>query len=241
MQPETAVPSTPGSRNETSSTPSQTGIPSIEVLPYPSSIPSSVILGNTIFECKLDNVAGVSLQSLQVSTQLKFKLGYSVESSFNDSEYIDNMEEQILITAVAGALQCDNVGYFFNDTILELMERSNKMGVVMNTTRMSETCRLSSIPSCQVFETEFQVFVNQRLDAEAVEFLGYMLVRDKMNDGTFAEIVPYVDRCEYLRPLPLLPPVGDEDGSNEQISQDESERLSVSPWSLATLSLLSEY
>jgi hypothetical protein len=239
--PATTAPLTPERGNDTTSAPTQTIIPSTEDFSHPSSTPTSTMIADTIFACKSDNVVGLSMQSLPLSTQLSFKLGYSVESSFNESEYIDKIERQILVTAVAGALQCENAGVFTTDVIPELMGRSNKLDVTMNTTRTNETCLASPISQCKIFETEFQVIVNDDMDAKVGEFLGYLLIREKMDDGTFVETVPNVNRCEYLRPLPLIAPVSNGGGSNQQTNQDKSERLSVSPWSLATLSLLSEY
>lgn len=239
MYPASAVPSTSEGRNDTALLPAQTVTPSMEDLRRPTAIPTSTMVA--IFECKPDNVVGLAVHRLPLTTQLGFKIGYSVESSSNESEYIDAIEYQILVTAVAGALQCENGGEFFTDIIPELMGRSSTLSVAINTTRINETCLLSPISQCKIFETAFQVVVNGDLDADAGQFLGYLLLKDKMEDGTLVELVPNVDRCEYLSPLPLLPPVSTKDGSNQQINQDESERLSVSPWSLATLSLLCEY
>jgi hypothetical protein len=231
-----AIPSTSESRSIIPSTPTQSTMPSKEQLRPSSSHAPSTVSDFAIFECTLDNVLGLVEQQLPSSTQLIFKLGYSVDSLFNEIEYIDEVEKLILIAAVAGALQCENDGFFLTDAIPDF----SKVEVAMNTTRVNEQCPSSPISQCRVFETEFQVVVNVDLDTELGELLGYKLLSKKMGDGTFAKVVSNVDRCEYLRPLPF-PPDGNDNGSNQNINVDGSERLSVSPWSLATLSLLCEY
>ena len=188
-----------------------------------------------IFECKPDNVLGLVQQQFSASTQLIFKLAYSVDSSFNESEYIDEIEKLILTVAVSGALQCQNYGL-----ITDAIPDFSKADFAMNTTGVNEQCLSSAISQCRVFETEFQVVVASDLDVELGELLGYKLLSDKMGDGSFAEVVPNVDRCEYLRPQ-ALQPEGNVSGGNQNINTDGRERLSVSPWSLATLSLLCEY
>lgn len=205
----------------------------MEQLRPPRSQAPSTVSHFAIFECTPDNALGLVEQQLPSSTQLIFKLEYSIDSSFNETEYIDEIENLILITAVAGALQCENGGLFLADAIPDF----SNVDVAMNTTRVNEQCRSSPISQCRVFETEFQVVINVDLDTELGELLGYTLLSNKMGDGTFVNVVSNVDRCEYLRPLP---PDGNDNGGNQNINLDGSERLSVSPWSLATLSLLCE-
>ena len=241
MFAESAVPSGSESRNDSAAAPTTSGMPFAEQLRESSEPSSAIKVDDAIFECRSNKIIGISLQSDRPSTKLTFTLEYSVESSFNESEYLEDLEKQILVTAVAGALQCQSSGAFLTDDILEMTERSNQVGVIMNTTSIDESCPSKPISPCIIFKTEFQAIVNGIFDAEASQVLGYLLIRDKMDDGTFVKVIPNVDRCQYLKPLPLLPPVGKGDNSNEQIDQEETDRLSVSPWSLATLSLLCEY
>jgi hypothetical protein len=230
------------SPREASFFPKLTPDPSVIISRNPSTVPvsnptPSLLQGNRVFDCKLDNVVSVAEPPFSATTSINFKVGYLIESVVNLTEYISALERQILVTALAGALQCETGGTFFTNLTRNSIGRSNgELDITMNTTRSEETCE-ATISMCNIFETEFQVVINKTMDPDVAGFLGYVLLKGEMDDGTFVEAIPNIDRCQYLKPLPLLPPLVVND-NRTQGGIESTERLSVSPWSLAAVSVM---
>jgi hypothetical protein len=190
-----------------------------------------------VFDCNFNNVITIAKPPTNSITTLRFQVGYAIESTANQTEYIERVERQIMITALAGALQCETGGVFFANLTAGATGRSKEiLGIPFNTTSNNDTCE-ASISTCTVFETQFHVAVNKILDPEIAAFLGYVMLKENMDDGTFVQNIPTIDRCEYLKPLPLLPPMTQSNNTSKEENQS-TERLSVSPWSLTAVSAM---
>ena len=99
------------------------------------------------------------------------------------------------------------------------------------------------VSECTVFETAFDILVDENVDPEVSAFLGYVLLRETMDGGDFILDIPQIDRVQYLSPLPLLPLPG-EDGIQDQPLEadgESSDQVSVSPWTLGTVVTMCEY
>jgi hypothetical protein len=221
--------------------PSSTTLPSMVPSCNPSSEPTPTLFQqDVVFACTPEGIVDLAQPPFDAVTIIQFKVGYLVES-LAPLLYIDDLERQILATAVAGALQCNEGGPLFGTVGLVSIGRSTELApnIQMNTTGTGESCE-SSVSVCTALATEFQVAVNEELDPEVAAFLGYVLLREKMDDGTFVDAIPGIDRCQYLSPLPLLPPiVGDDDvGPDSPPSVEAEERVSVSPWTLSAVSAM---
>jgi hypothetical protein len=209
----------------------QTPIPMVDktsIQPSDRSInPPSTLQQLDVFHCDFNNVI----------TAVQFKVGYEIESTANQAEYIESVERLIMITALAGALQCETGGVFFSNLTAGATGRSKEnFEIPFNTASTNDTCE-ASISSCKIFETQFQVSLNKIVDPEIAAFLGYVMLKENMEDGTFAQNIPTIDRCEYLKPLPLRPPMTQTNGTSQEENQS-TDRLSVSPWSLAAVSAM---
>jgi hypothetical protein len=223
-------------------------LPSPVVPKVPSSVPSSeptpARFQNTIvFACGPEGFVVLAQPPLDVVTVVPINVGYLIESSNPFVEYIDDVERRILVTAVAGALQCNTSGPLFGKPDPGRASNISSPGltpyVPMNTTVTGETCN-ASVSACTVLETDFQFVVNKHLDPEVAAFLGYVSLREDMDSGAFAFAIPSIDRSLYLSPLPLLPPVVGDDNINPNITpaQRTAKQLSVSPYTVGTVSAL---
>jgi hypothetical protein len=157
-------------------------------------------------------------------------LSYQVESLAPLAEYVEALEKKILFTSLAGALQCS--------TYTLLTASNETLGVVdFNTTSLGALCDAPAI-SCTLFSTQFNVTVDEELEPDVAAFLGYVLVKEKMDSGEFIADIPLIDKIVYAGPLPLLPPVVNDDEINQEPVQDvqASGRVSVSPWALGAVS-----
>lgn len=200
-----------------------------------------------VFVCTDDGVQVVDPPSGSVTT-IKMNVGYLAESTASLDVYRDDLEYMILRTAIIGALQCATGGPVFGGGTAGTQYTAN---VPIQTEPTDEQCD-TEFPgtTCTVYETKFQFLIEKSLDPEPAAFLGYVYLQEEMNEsGAFHYAVPVIDRIEYLRPLPLLPPIiiggvggGQLDPSSGQtglvpssgqtgtIGEDAS--LNVSPWTL---------
>lgn len=168
-------------------------------------------------------------------TAIPFTVGYLVESSEPLEDYVDVLELQILEAATAGALQCNTGGPLFggigSGTGIDVLP------LAITTQETGEPCE-PEISECIVLETSFEVLVADDVDSDVSAFLGYVLIKEEMDGGEFVRQNPTMDRVEYLSPLPLLPPLG-EDGLNDQPIQPggraAADQINVSPWTLGAV------
>ena len=174
-------------------------------------------------------------------TTIPFTVVYEIESLALKEKYIDALEREILATAVTGALQCNTSGPIFDSSGPFYVPRANgsRAIVPMNTTATGDGCK-ALISACRVFETIFQIVVNEDLNPDVAAFLGYVSLQEEMDRGAFVAAVPILDRCKYLRPLPLLPPVdnNDDNGLAPEPELSPKDRVSVSPWTLGAVSTM---
>lgn len=193
-----------------------------------------------VFACSPAGIVDFAQSPILATTTIPFKVGYAIESLAPQAEYINAVEDLILVTAVAGALQCNTGGPLFDSIGLATSGRTNESrSIVPIHTVSGESC-VALISKCSDLETTFQVVVNEVVDPEVAAFLGYVLLRQEMDSGAFVEIIPIIDRIEYLRPLPLLPPivVDDDRGAEPVQGVEPKKRISVSPWSLGAVSTI---
>jgi hypothetical protein len=87
---------------------------------------------------------------------------------------------------------------------------------------------------CVVLETKFQILVKKNLNPDLGAFLGYMDLQTAMDNGTFVEAIPELDRIEYLKPLPLLPPITGPSPAPSPIA-GEASQVSVSSWTIGAV------
>lgn len=202
----------------------------------PSFIPSSeptpaLFQEKVVFTCSPEGIIDLAQPPFETVTAIAFKVGYQVNSLAPQAAYIEDLEREILATAVTGALQCGNVGQAFSEGT-----NGSRPNVPMNTTGTGDSCE-GLVSVCTILETEFQVLVNEDLDPEVAAFLGYVLLRDEMDSGAFVEAIPIIDSFKYLSPLPLLPPIADAD-PDTMPGTEATERVSVSPWTLGAVTAM---
>lgn len=237
----------PTNSGQPSTAPTVTFRPSHVIPKAPSSAPNNkptpTSIQNVVFTCGPEGFAVLAHPPVNVVSSIPIIIGYSIESSFPLAEYIDDLERQILSTAVAGALQCNIGGPLFGNPgssragITSISGSSPK--VPMNTTEIGEMCN-STVSPCLVLETQFQFAVNETVDPKVAAFLAYLLLREEMDSGSFAIAIPSIKRCQYDSPLPLLPPVTSDDSviPNFTPIQGAPQQVSVSPWTVGTVSAM---
>jgi hypothetical protein len=194
--------------------------------------PSIQVQNHSIFTCTDEGYVGLVETPREARTSITFKVGYLVESSEPLIDYIDDLERRIVLTAIHGALQCNTSGLMTNVTSenVELFS-----GVAIATNGMGGNCT-SEISVCIILETEFTVHVSYDVDPEVGAFLGYVMLRQEMDEGSFENSA--IDRCQYLSPLPLLPPLIEEDktsGADSFPDLQSEENISVSPWTVGAV------
>jgi len=168
-------------------------------------------------------------------TAIPFKVGYVVESSEPLEDYVNLLELQIFEAAAAGALQCNTGGPLFggigSGTGIDVLP------LEITTVETGASC-VPEISECIVLETSFEVLVADDMDPAVPAFLGYVLLKEEMDGGEFVRQNPLLDRVEYLSPLPLLAPFG-EDGLNDQPVQPGgnavADQMNVSSWTLGAV------
>lgn len=187
---------------------------------------------NSILTCTDVGSVGLAETPGEARTTLTFKVGYLVESFESLTDFIDDIEKRIVLTAVLGALQCNTSGLLTNGTT-----DSDELfsGVVITTNGRGDNCT-SEISVCTVLETEFTVYVSNEVDPEVGAFLGFVMLRQEMDNGSFESST--IDRCQYLSPLPLLPPIIEKEktsGADSFPDVQSEDNISVSPWTLGAV------
>lgn len=131
-------------------------------------------------------------------------------------------------TAVQGALQCGEGGPLFGPG-------GTRPQILMFTSMTGDEC-VSEVENsvCVVLETKFQILVKKNLNPDLGAFLGYMDLQTAMDNGTFVEAIPELDRIEYLKPLPLLPPITGPSPAPSPIA-GEASQVSVSSWTIGAV------
>lgn len=197
------------------------------ITPIPTVFPQG---GRQVFGCSPEGDIQLEQLFSDNVSGIPFNVSYRVESLAATEVFLEELELQILVIALAGALQCNNDGSLFNN------ETPN---VPMNTANTGEACE-APVSGCEILQTEFQVWVNNNLLSDVAAFLGYLSLREKMDDGGILDIMPILDNIEYIRPLPLLPPIVDDDEDAESPGNDDkaTNRDSVSPWTLGAVSAM---
>jgi hypothetical protein len=185
---------------------------------------------STIYQCSSDGTLELAQPPIEKSTAIEFTLSYQVESLAPLADYLEALEKKILFVSLAGALHCS--------TYTLLMASNKSLSVAdLNTSSLGAPCDAPAI-SCTLLSTQFNVTVNEELEPDVAAFLGYVLVKEQMDSGKFIEDIPLIDKIAYAGPLPLLPPVDNDDEINQEPVQDvqASGRVSVSPWALGVAS-----
>jgi len=197
-----------------------------------------------VFGCTDDGVVLVDppYEAMGGAKTVQFKVGYLVESVGALEEFESDLELMILQTAVIGALECNTGGSLFGPG-------GNGASLLtqypMSTRSTGEQCA-PQFPgtACTVLESEFVVAVvdiegGSGLDSTTASFWGYVFLQQEMDGGSFLTAIPLLDRCKYLRPLPLLPPiVGVDDPSPSPGGSQEDpvqQPLGVSQWTLGAV------
>ena len=229
----------PTSSPAPSLTPSPTAFVTAEPSFTPSSNPTPAIFQeDIIFRC---SNGGIELAEppIVAATIVDFQVGYLVESNTTLENYKEELEKQILASALAGALQCGRGGSLFessdSDSIAAL--------VSMNTNTTESLCfpQVSLLNDCTVLETTFSVILAEDTDPEVASFLGYVALQEDMDGSIFVQALSGVDRVEYLSPLPLLPPLTTTDGNQTgEVSPSEG-AISVTPWTVGAVVAMCKY
>jgi hypothetical protein len=199
-------------------------------LPVPISPTSSPAL--IVFTCT-DIGVDIAQPPYIRTTTVSFRVAYLIESLGKPSDFISAVETMILETAVVGALQCVTGGLVF--------ARGMKPPPVDFTTIMtSEQCMpVFAGSQCSVWETGFDVTVDENVDPTVATFLGYTFVQEEMKNGAFVGRIPILDRVEFLRPSPLLPPIAGIDGSPTTApglaAASSASPISVNHWTLGAV------
>ena len=80
----------------------------------------------------------------------------------------------------------------------------------------------------------FTLLVKGNVNPDLGAFLGYMDLQKSMDNGTFVASIPELDSIEYLKPLPLLPPITGPSPAPGPVS-GESSQVSVSSWTIGAV------
>jgi hypothetical protein len=157
---------------------------------------------------------------------IDFNVGYVVETTSLLEDFVQPLEALILETAVQGALQCGDGGPLFGPN-------GNPLQILMFTSMTGDDCDPQVEGStCIVLETKFTLLVKENLNPDLGAFLGYVDLQKNMDNGTFVASIPQLDRIEYLKPLPLLPPIT---GPAPASVSGESSQVSVSSWTIGAV------
>lgn len=159
---------------------------------------------------------------------IDFNVGYVVETTSLLENFVQPLEALILETAVQGALQCGDGGPLFG-------LNGNPPQILMFTSMTGDDCDPQVEGStCIVLETKFTLLVKENLNPDLGAFLGYVDLQKNMDNGTFVASIPQLDRIEYLKPLPLLPPITGPSPAPAPVS-GESSQVSVSSWTIGAV------
>jgi hypothetical protein len=179
----------------------------------------------------------------ETATAIDILVVYAVDTfSFLD-DYEEDLQNQILASAVIGALGCNTGGPLFGP------------GGSVPTVNMVTTLTLEACPVrvsldgtvldtflCNVFQTSFQIIVEGDLDP-AVDLSAYTFIREEMNSGAFVAAIPRLDRVEYLSPvLPDLLPIETPEIPIIDLDAARQGSITVSPWTIgAVLAMCKSY
>jgi hypothetical protein len=182
---------------------------------------------------------GVATPPFEAATILNFRVGYLVESSISLEDYREDLEQAVLGSALAGALQCLPGSSIF-------LQGGNTTLVPMNTSLSDGLCfpEVDILNDCLVLETTFSVVLAREVDPEVARFRGYVEMQQDMDEGLFLEnFSPEIDRIQYVSPLVLLPPLTNpEDPSEPTATIDVSnDFLSVRPFTVSLVLFACKY
>jgi len=227
MQPSTSPTVTP--------LPTKTPSPTTTASDSPTQRPV-VEQGAVILTCSQpDEVLARAQPPFDAVTAIPFKVGYLVESSDALPEYVDLLNIQIIEAFAAGALQCNTGGPLFGS--VGSGTGIDTLSLPIITLETGASCQ-PEISECTVLESSGELLVAQDVDPEVAAFLGYVLLREEMDGGQFVRDNTLLDRVEYLSPLPLLPPLG-EDGLDGPLDPNNglsaAGTINVSPWTLGAV------
>jgi hypothetical protein len=146
------------------------------------------------------------------------------------NDYEDDLQDKILASAVIGALQCNTGGPLFG-------LGGSVPTINMVTMLTGEACPpdlgsvlVPDIAYCKVFETSFQIIVEEVFDPAVAALLAYTFIREEMSSGAFVEAIPLLDSVEYLRPvLPEVLPIETPEIPNIDLAAQGS---TVSNWTV---------
>ena len=244
----------PTAATPTPSPPTQSPVSNLTVSPTstpttsaPSLSPSAnptptVFQEETIFECTDDGV-NLAKPPFEAATVVTFQVGYLVESAFALADYETDLEEEILASALEGALQCTSGGPLFGTNSSGLGTNSSAVILPMNTSLTTGICfpTISFQNDCVVLETTFRVVLAEEIDPEVASFLAYVELQKDMEGQVFEQALSEVDRIEYLSPLPLLPPISGPEESNPPANEVGEDPLSVTPWTFSAVLAMCTY
>lgn len=151
-------------------------------------------------------------------------------------DYEDDLQNEILALAVIGALQCNTGGPLFGPG-------GNMPTISMATIPTGEACTtVAENAICIVFETSFQIIVEEDFDPAVASLLAYVFIREEMSSGAFVEAIPLLDRVEYLRPvLPELLPIETPEIPNIDLDAARQGSITVSPWTIGAVLAMCKY
>ncbi|CAJ1961887.1 unnamed protein product [Cylindrotheca closterium] len=188
------------------------------------------------FDCLDNDILSLGDASDVNTTLINLFVGYHVESSSNSTDdYLAELEQSLLLTAVAAALGCNRPDLRRRN----LMEARNRNLLKQSTIIDSVPCNttVDGAVSCTTIETDLVFFLKGEVDPDTAEFSGYSAIRDKMTDDEYIGKIPTVLKLIYKSPLPLpAPPQVNEDpnnnnGDNEGLNA-RNVKLQVSPWTI---------
>lgn len=154
-------------------------------------------------------------------------MGYLVESLLSTTEYLSDVNDQILEASVINALQCGPDGPLFGPN------GDGVPSIPMVTTYSGQECQ-PEVSLCTTMETDFSFAVDETMNSDLAAFLAYVSLQDGMDGGRFTMEIDGVDRMEYLSPLPLIPPFP----PNGQLAA-EGDDVGVSPFTMGAVALVS--
>jgi hypothetical protein len=166
-----------------------------------------------------------------VATSIDIQVVYVVEALAFLDDFRDDLQDKILASAVIGALQCNTGGPLFGPG-------GDVPPVSVFTRFTGEACTpVLADTFCTVFETTFQIIVEEDLNPDVAAILAYAFIREEMDSGAIALDVVILDRVEYLRPvLPDLPPITAPDEIPlVDLEANPEESITVSPWTIGAV------
>jgi hypothetical protein len=166
------------------------------------------------------------------ATVIDIQVVYAVEALALLRNFEDDLQDRILASAVIGALQCNTGGPLFGPA-------GNVPSVNMFTIPLGELCTFVANTFCIIFETSFQIIVEEDLDPDVALVLAYAFIREEMDSGAFVEAIPVLDRVEYVRPvLAELPPIIIPEIPIDAATQGS---ITVSPWTIGAVLAMCTY